>query len=112
LPRLRARDADSIAADVCAGFTCAGWYDSEALATFAKACAVVTYEFENVPVAPLAALGAAALHPGTRSLEVAQDRAAEKGFVEELGGRPAPGPRLTAPRIWRRPSRQSARRAS
>jgi 5-(carboxyamino)imidazole ribonucleotide synthase len=85
-----APEADSIAADVCAGFTCAGWQDAEALAAFAAQCAVVTYEFENVPVGPLAALGAVALHPGTRSLEVAQDRAAEKRFVEELGGRPAP----------------------
>lgn len=85
-----APEADSIAADVCAGFTCAGWYDAEALAAFAKGCAVVTYEFENVPVAPLAALGELPLHPGTRSLEVAQDRAAEKSFVEGLGGRPAP----------------------
>ncbi len=85
-----APEADSIAADVCAGFTCAGWYDAEALAAFAKTCAVVTYEFENVPVAPLAALGDLPLHPGTRSLEVAQDRAAEKSFVEGLGGRPAP----------------------
>ncbi len=85
-----APEADSIAADVCAGFTCAGWDDAEALAGFAAQCAVVTYEFENVPVGPLAALGNVALHPGTRSLEVAQDRAAEKRFVEALGGRPAP----------------------
>jgi 5-(carboxyamino)imidazole ribonucleotide synthase len=85
-----APEADSIAADVCAGFTCAGWDDAEALAGFAAHCAVVTYEFENVPVGPLAALGAVPLHPGTRSLEVAQDRAAEKRFVETLGGRPAP----------------------
>lgn len=85
-----APEADSIAADVCAGFTCAGWDDAEALAGFAAQCAVVTYEFENVPVGPLAALGDVALYPGTRSLEVAQDRAAEKRFVEDLGGRPAP----------------------
>jgi 5-(carboxyamino)imidazole ribonucleotide synthase len=85
-----APEADSIAADVCAAFTCAGWDDAAALAGFAEACAVVTYEFENVPVGPLAALGAVPLYPATRSLEVAQDRAAEKHFVEELGGRPAP----------------------
>jgi 5-(carboxyamino)imidazole ribonucleotide synthase len=85
-----APEADSIAADVCAGFTCAGWDDAEALAGFAEACAVVTYEFENVPVRPLAALGGALLYPATKSLEVAQDRAAEKHFVEALGGRPAP----------------------
>ncbi len=85
-----APEADSIAADVCAGFTCAEWDDAAALAGFAAQCAVVTYEFENVPVGPLGALGGAALYPATRSLEVAQDRAAEKRFVEELGGRPAP----------------------
>src|SRR5690606_5445899 len=62
----------------------------QALAYFAQDCAVVTYEFENVPVAPLAAIPADRLAPGTRALEVAQDRLREKRFVEELGGRPAP----------------------
>ncbi len=85
-----APEIDSIAADVCASFTCAAWDDGAALADFAAACAVLTYEFENVPVGPLAVLGEAALHPSTKSLEVAQDRAAEKRFVEDLGGRAAP----------------------
>jgi 5-(carboxyamino)imidazole ribonucleotide synthase len=85
-----APEADSIAADVCAGFTCAEWDDAAALAGFAANCAVVTYEFENVPVGPLSALGGVPLYPATMSLEVAQDRAAEKRFVEKLGGRPAP----------------------
>lgn len=86
-----APEADSIAADVCAAFTHAGWDDDAALAEFAAACAVVTYEFENVPVAPLAAVEAdARLHPPIRALEVAQDRVNEKTFVEALGGRPAP----------------------
>ncbi len=84
-----APEADSIAAEVCGDFTCAGWYDSEALAKFAKACAVVTYEFENVPVPPLAALGATPVLPGLKALEMAQDRVNEKRFAEELGGRPA-----------------------
>ena len=84
-----APEADSIAAEVCGDFTCAGWYDDAALAKFAKACAVVTYEFENVPVPPLAALGATAVLPGLNALEVAQDRVSEKRFAEELGGRPA-----------------------
>lgn len=81
---------DSIAADVSARFTCGEWTDREALAGFAQDCAVVTYEFENVPVAPLAAIPAERLAPGTRALEVAQDRLREKRFVEDLGGRPAP----------------------
>lgn len=84
-----APEADSIAAEVCGGFTCAAWDDAEALARFADDCAVITYEFENVPVAPLAPLAAKLLaHP--RALETAQDRVNEKTFVEQLGGKPAP----------------------
>ena len=83
-----APEADSIAAEVCGGFTCAGWYDGEALARFARDCAVITYEFENVPVPPLAALGETVVLPPLRALETAQDRLAEKRFTEELGGTP------------------------
>jgi 5-(carboxyamino)imidazole ribonucleotide synthase len=82
-------EKDSVAAEVSAGFTCAEWHDRAALSAFAQDCAVVTYEFENVPVAPLAAIPGRLLAPGTRALEVAQDRLREKRFVEELGGRPA-----------------------
>ena len=85
-----APEADSVAAEVCGGFTNAGWNDAEALARFAADCAVVTYEFENVPVSPLEALGATPLLPGARALEVAQDRLTEKTFVTALGGTPAP----------------------
>jgi 5-(carboxyamino)imidazole ribonucleotide synthase len=60
------------------------------LARFAADCAVVTYEFENVPVAPLASLGAVPLLAHPRALETAQDRLLEKRFVESLGGKPAP----------------------
>jgi 5-(carboxyamino)imidazole ribonucleotide synthase len=83
-------EKDSVAAEVSARFTCADWHDRTRLAEFAAGCAVVTYEFENVPVAPLAAIPAERLLPGTRALEVAQDRLNEKRFVENLGGRPAP----------------------
>jgi 5-(carboxyamino)imidazole ribonucleotide synthase len=85
-----APEADSIAADVCAQFTCAAWDDAEAMAAFAADCAVVTYEFENVPVAPLAALGDTPLLAGPLALETAQDRLNEKRFVTGLGGTPAP----------------------
>ena len=83
-------EKDSVAAEVSARFTCADWHDRTQLAEFALGCEVVTYEFENVPVAPLAAIPADLLAPGTRALEVAQDRLREKRFVEDLGGRPAP----------------------
>jgi 5-(carboxyamino)imidazole ribonucleotide synthase len=77
------------AAEVSAHFTRAAFDDEEALRRFAEQCDVITYEFENIPVAPLAALGEK-LIPGTGSLEVAQDRANEKRFLEACGVRVAP----------------------
>ncbi|GAA3999609.1 5-(carboxyamino)imidazole ribonucleotide synthase [Sphingomonas humi] len=76
------------AADVAADFTCAAFDDVAALERFAATCDVVTYEFENLPVGPLATI-AGKLRPGTASLAIAQDRCAEKAFVEKAGGRPA-----------------------
>ena len=77
------------AAEVSAHFTRAAFDDEAALRRFADQCDVVTYEFENVPVEPLAVLGAK-LRPGTRSLEMAQDRAIEKRFLEQCAARIAP----------------------
>ena len=85
-----APEGNSVAAHVAADFTCAGWYDAKALRTFARACDVVTYEFENVPVGPLANLPQDLLAPAPAALEVAQDRLSEKGFVASLGGQLAP----------------------
>lgn len=85
-----APEPDSVAAEVSARFTCAPWDDGEAMAEFARACDVITFEFENVPVAPLAAIPEGKLAPHPRSLETAQDREKEKAFVESLGGRTAP----------------------
>jgi 5-(carboxyamino)imidazole ribonucleotide synthase len=76
------------AADVAAFVTRAAYEDTEALQRFASEVDVATYEFENLPVEPLRALGAK-LRPGTRSLAVAQDRAVEKQFIEECRGRVA-----------------------
>jgi 5-(carboxyamino)imidazole ribonucleotide synthase len=93
-----APEADSIAADVSAAFTRGAYDDTAALARFAADCAVVTYEFENVAAAPLAAIAPhAPLHPPARALEVAQDRVNEKRFVEPLGGRPAPWVQVDSP---------------
>ena len=85
-----APEADSVAAEVSAAFCCAPWDNAAAMAAFAADCAVITYEFENVPIAPLAALGTAHLLPNRRSLQTAQDRVSEKQFIETLDGRPAP----------------------
>ena len=82
-----------VAADVAADFTRAAFDDTEALRRFGEQCAVVTYEFENLPAAPLSVLGDK-LRPGTRSLQVAQDRAEEKTFIEGTGARVAPWRRV------------------
>jgi len=92
-----APQADSVAAQVAAGFTCAEWHDSAALAAFANRCDVITFEFENVPVGALAALDQGKLAPTSRALEVAQDRLREKEFVMALGGRPAPFAPVSSP---------------
>lgn len=82
-----------VAADVAADFTRAAFDDTDALRRFGEQCAVVTYEFENLPSGPLSVLGGK-LRPGTRSLEVAQDRAEEKSFIEGTGARVAPWRRV------------------
>ena len=82
-------DEAPCAADVAARFTRAAFDDADALDRFAAAVGVVTYEFENLPVAPLAALGDK-LRPGTKSLAIAQDRAVEKRFIEASGARVSP----------------------
>jgi len=77
------------AADVAAHFTRAAFDDVAALQRFAAEVDVVTYEFENLPVAALESISDK-LYPGTRSLAVAQDRANEKLFIEQCGARVAP----------------------
>ncbi len=86
-----APEAELPAGDVAAEVTRAAYDDVAALDAFAAAVDVVTYEFENVPVATVAHLAARVpVRPGARALEVAQDRLAEKTFVARLGGTPAP----------------------
>jgi len=79
------------AAEVAAEFTRGHYEDEDALARFGASVDVATYEFENIAARPLAALSREVpLYPPRRSLEIAQDRLAEKEFVASLGGRPAP----------------------
>ncbi|WP_120076336.1 5-(carboxyamino)imidazole ribonucleotide synthase [Aurantiacibacter odishensis] len=84
-----APEGDNVAAHVAAAYTCAPWHNGDALAAFARDCDVITYEFENVPVGPLANVPQDKLAPGTRALEVAQDRVREKRFMQDAGGTPA-----------------------
>jgi 5-(carboxyamino)imidazole ribonucleotide synthase len=86
-----APDRDSPAALVSARFTQGAFDDEAALARFAGEVDVVTYEFENVPVPPLAAIaGRVPLFPPLEALEIAQDRLSEKTYIQRHGGKPVP----------------------
>jgi 5-(carboxyamino)imidazole ribonucleotide synthase len=84
-------DPASPAFAVAGASTIAAYDDEAALARFAEAVDVVTYEFENVPAATAAALAARRpVRPGIRSLAVSQDRLTEKTFLTGLGIATAP----------------------
>lgn len=80
-------ETDCPAARIAAAHTIGDYADPAALLAWAKTCNVVTYEFENVPVAAAEALiGAGVLvRPGAKPLEVSQDRVAEKSFLQSAG---------------------------
>jgi 5-(carboxyamino)imidazole ribonucleotide synthase len=84
-------DPHSCAFEVVRGATRAAYEDQAALATFAEAVDLVTYEFENVPAETAAFLAARApVLPDPRILATTQDRLAEKTFLLELGIPTAP----------------------
>jgi 5-(carboxyamino)imidazole ribonucleotide synthase len=77
---------DCPAAQVANRQIVAGYDDPEALAKLAAASDVITYEFENVPVTAAVSLEARLpVRPPSRALEVAQDRVAEKSFLNGAG---------------------------
>ena len=85
-----APEAELPAGDVAADVTRASYADTAALDSFAAVVDVVTFEFENIDTAAIARVAARVpVYPSANSLEVAQDRVAEKRFVEALGGQPA-----------------------
>jgi 5-(carboxyamino)imidazole ribonucleotide synthase len=81
-----APEADSPGMQVAAARTVAAYEDTAALAAFAAAVDVVTFEFENVPVATLDALAPLVpCRPGVEALRIGQDRVREKRFLEAAG---------------------------
>ncbi len=90
-------EADSPGAQVAAAHTLAASYeDAAALARFADAVDVVTFEFENVPAAAVEALAARVpCRPGPAALAVGQDRVAEKRFLAAAGVPVAPWREVT-----------------
>ena len=86
-----APEADSPGMQVVAAATVAPYEDAAALARFAAAVDVVTFEFENVPAETLATLAPLApCRPGVEVLRICQDRLAEKAFLESAGVPVAP----------------------
>ncbi len=78
--------ADCPAAQLANRQITAAYDDPAALDELAAACDVVTYEFENVPVAAAERLAQnVPVHPPARALDVAQDRLTEKRFINECG---------------------------
>ena len=84
-------DEDSPAARVSAQATVGGYDDEGALAGFAASVDAVTTEFENVPAATARFLATRGpVHPSAEALEIAQDRVAEKTFLNGIGIDTAP----------------------
>jgi len=78
------------AAQVANSQIVARYDDAEALDQLVALCDVVTYEFENVPVEAVRSLESRVpVRPGSKALEVAQDRLLEKTMARELGAETA-----------------------
>ena len=75
-----APEGDNVVNQVCDDLFVNKWNETAALAAFAAQCDVVTWEFENVPVATANAMPEGRIFPHPRALETAQDRLAEKRF--------------------------------
>jgi 5-(carboxyamino)imidazole ribonucleotide synthase len=86
-----APEADGPGLQVAAERTIADYRDEAALARFAAAVDVVTFEFENVPAEALSVLaGRVDCRPGAAVLATCQDRLAEKAFLRRVGVPVAP----------------------
>ncbi len=70
---------------------CAAYEDQAVLAEFAQLCAAISTEFENVPAASLEHLARTTyVSPASHCVAIAQDRIAEKRFMESCGVAVAP----------------------
>lgn len=79
-------EANCPAGEVSAVCVTAPYSDMMALEAFAHGCAVITLEFENVPVGASEVIERLKpVFPSPRALSVTQDRIAEKAFVASLG---------------------------
>ena len=81
-----APEPDGPAAQVTNLATIAPYENAAALARFAHSVDVITIEFENLPLGPLAELARVKpVRPAPEVLAVCQDRAQEKTFLQRIG---------------------------
>jgi 5-(carboxyamino)imidazole ribonucleotide synthase len=79
-------EPEAPAAQVTNSATVAAYQDEEALARFAAAVDVVTFEFENIPFSTVETLSnLVPLRPKADVLRICQDRLLEKDFCNRLG---------------------------
>lgn len=91
-------DHSGPAFDVAARHATGAFTDLDRIGEFANAVDVVTYEFENVPLAAAAAAERVRpVRPAPLALKVAQDRLEEKTFISRLGIPVAPFAAVNAP---------------
>ncbi|MDQ0321810.1 5-(carboxyamino)imidazole ribonucleotide synthase [Pararhizobium capsulatum DSM 1112] len=77
---------DCPAAQIANSQLVAAYDDEAALLQLARECDIITYEFENVPVAAATLLARSRpIYPPPKALEVAQDRVTEKRFLNDSG---------------------------
>ena len=91
-------DDSGPAFDVAGTHSIGGYANFARLDEFAAAVDIVTYEFENVPVAAAEHLAKSVpVRPGAKALAIAQDRIAEKSFIRGLGLPVAPFAAIATP---------------
>ncbi len=79
-------DKHSPAGSLATEHVCASFTDTDALDHLIQQCAVITTEFENIPVESLEYLSRSLpVFPSAQSLAIAQDRIKEKNFIQSLG---------------------------
>jgi 5-(carboxyamino)imidazole ribonucleotide synthase len=84
-------DPDSPAGGIADDHIEAAYSDERALEELARACDVITTEFENIPAESMRYLAASRpVFPSASVLEVAQNRNTEKAFARRAGMTPVP----------------------
>ena len=79
-------DVDTPAGQAADWETQSCYDDLNAVEQFAKSVDVITLEFENIPVAALAAAGKhVQVFPGDQALAIPQNRSLEKNFLKDNG---------------------------